>query len=70
MTFDVWTPTKQFRIVDETNYRTYTRVQFQRLLARVPELETVETYDFCYDVENPIRVTTTTEDVVFVLRKV
>ncbi|MFQ5733997.1 MAG: class I SAM-dependent methyltransferase [Planctomycetaceae bacterium] len=69
MTFDVWTPTKQFRIVDETNYRTYTREQFQRLLSRVGDLKTAATYDFRYDVDRPIRPNATTEDVVFVLRK-
>jgi SAM-dependent methyltransferase len=69
MTFDVYTPTKQFRIVDEMVYRTYTAPQMRRLLAGVPELEVVETYDFVYDVDDPITIGPATEDVVFVLRK-
>jgi hypothetical protein len=69
MTFDVYTPTKQFRIADEMEHRTYTARQMRRLLAGVPELETVETYDFVYDIHDPITIAPETEDVVFVLRK-
>ncbi|NQT40115.1 MAG: class I SAM-dependent methyltransferase [Planctomycetes bacterium] len=68
-TFDVYTPLRQFRLTDELDFRTYTAAQFRRLLARVPELEPVETYDFAYDIDEPARVTSQTEDVVFVLRK-
>ena len=68
-TFDVYTPTRQFRLADEFVFRTYTAAQFRRLLARVAHLELVETYDFAYDVDQPIRVTAETEDVVFVLRR-
>lgn len=70
MTFDVWTPTKQFRLVDEMAYRTYTAAQFRDLLSRVNALECVETYDFHYNIDRPITITATTEDVVFILRKV
>jgi len=69
MTVDVYTPTKQFQIKEEMVFRTYTLDQFRRLLARVPELETAETYDFAYDIECAIKPTKQTEDVVFVLRK-
>jgi SAM-dependent methyltransferase len=69
MTYDVYTPSKQFRIEDETRFRTYTAEQMQSLLKTVPQLEVVETYDFRYDVEWPIEITTATEDVVYVLRK-
>jgi SAM-dependent methyltransferase len=69
MTFDIYTPTRQFRIVDEMAYRTYTAKQMQSLLARVPALEVLATYDFGYDVEEPITVDDSTEDVVYVLRK-
>jgi SAM-dependent methyltransferase len=68
-TFDVYTPTRQFRLADEFVFRTYTADQFRRLLGRVPELELVATYDFAYDARRPIRVNARTEDVVFVLRK-
>ena len=35
----------------------------------LPELELIETYDFTYDVRHPIRISGTTEDVVYVLGK-
>uniref|UniRef100_A0A7C2P660 Class I SAM-dependent methyltransferase n=1 Tax=Schlesneria paludicola TaxID=360056 RepID=A0A7C2P660_9PLAN len=69
MTFDIYTPSKQFRIEDETTFRTYTAAQMQALFRAVPELEVVETYDFRYDPEWPIEINPDTEDVVYVLRK-
>jgi SAM-dependent methyltransferase len=68
-TLDVCTPTRQFRLDDEFVFRTYTAAQFRRLVGRVAELEIVETYDFAYDVDHPIRVTAQSEDVVYVLGK-
>jgi SAM-dependent methyltransferase len=68
VTFDVYTPTRQFRLAEEMAFRTYTASQFRRLLADVPELELVETYDFSYDIDNPLPVNDASEDVVFVLR--
>jgi SAM-dependent methyltransferase len=69
MTFDVYTPTRHFRIYDETDYRTYTAPQMRQLLKKVPELELVETYDFSYDIDRPVAIGPETEDVVFVLRR-
>lgn len=69
MTFDVYTPTRQFRIVDSMHYRTYTAAQFRALLKKVPELEVVETYDFAYEIDRPITVGPETEDTVFVLQR-
>ena len=69
MTFDVYTPTRHFRIADEMNYRTYTARQMHKLLAKVPQLEVVGTYDFVYEINHPIRIGPETEDVVYVLRK-
>ncbi|OYW18190.1 MAG: hypothetical protein B7Z55_11090 [Planctomycetales bacterium 12-60-4] len=69
MTYDVYTPTKQFRIQDETSFRTYSREQMQRLIDVTPQLELVDTYDFRYDVEWPIDIDDATEDVVYVLKK-
>lgn len=68
-TFDVYTPTRQFRLEDELLFRTYTAAQFSRLLRRVDELELVETYDFAYQIDEPVRVDAATEDVVYVLGK-
>jgi hypothetical protein len=69
MTYDVYTPSTQFRIEDETTFRTYTAPQMQRLIASEPRLEICETYDFRYDLEWPIEINRRTEDVVYVLRK-
>lgn len=69
MTFDVYTPKKQFRLEDRMNYRTYTARQFANLLKKVPAWDPVETYDFTYEIDEPIEITPETEDVVFVLRK-
>jgi len=69
MSFDVYTPTKQFRIEDEICFRTYTCKQLEKLLKTVPEFELTAVYDFGYDVEQPIEIGPATEDVVYVLRK-
>lgn len=69
MTFDVWTPTEQYRLVDEMNYRTYTLPQFRRLLGKVQQFELVETYDFHYQIHRPRELHAGSEDVLFILRK-
>ncbi|MDZ4685854.1 MAG: class I SAM-dependent methyltransferase [Planctomycetaceae bacterium] len=69
MTYDVYTPSKQFRIQDETMFRTYTAAQMQKLFDAAPELELVNTFDFRYDLDWPIEINGNTEDVVYVLRK-
>lgn len=69
LTINVYTPTKQIVIEDEMVYRTYSAKQMDALLAKVPEFEVVATYDFAYDLEEPIEVDADTEDVVYVLRK-
>ena len=69
MSFDIYTPTRTFRIVDEMAHRTYTAGQMADLLARVPEFEIAETYDFTYDIDDPIQIDERTEDVLYVLRK-
>lgn len=68
MTFDVYTPTRRFRIVDEMDYRIYTAADIRRLLGKVPEFDLAETYDFSYDLNEPVTIGPETEDVVFVLR--
>lgn len=67
--YEVYTPTRQFRIVDETIFRCYTRRHMNSLLKKVPAWELIETYDFHYDIDDPIQVDGETEDVVYVLRK-
>ena len=67
--FDVYTPSRQFRIEDEISFRTYTLGQLQQLLAGLPEIEVTAVYDFGYNIDEPIDPGPDTEDAVFVLRK-
>jgi len=69
MSFDVYTPTRSFRLVDQTGFRTYTARQMDDLLGRTGDLEVAAVYDFAYDLAAPIEVDGQTEDVVYVLRK-
>ena len=69
MSFDVQMPSKRLRLEDEFPFRTYSAAQFQGLLAVVEELELVATYDFNYRIDEPVRISRTTEDVIYVLRK-
>ena len=69
MTLDIWMPTKHFQIEDEMHYRTYTATQMFDLLSRVPELEHVATYDFAYDLKQPVTIGPATQDVVLILRR-
>jgi SAM-dependent methyltransferase len=69
MTYDVHTPTEQFRIEDETIFRTYTAEQMRATIASDARWEIIETYDFRYDLEWPIEIGDSTEDVMYVLRR-
>ncbi len=69
MRYDVYTPTRQFRICDEIVFRTYTSAQFDRLLKRSGCWEVAALYDFCYDLDRPIKIGPETEDVVYVLKR-
>ncbi len=69
VSYDVYTPTRQMRLEDEMNFRTYTAAQFQRLLAAVDAFDLAETFDFAYDINEPVEIDELTEDVVYVLRK-
>ncbi|MEN0109704.1 MAG: class I SAM-dependent methyltransferase [Planctomycetota bacterium] len=69
MSFDVYTPTRSFRLVDRTDFRTYTARQMADLIDRVSDLRVVAVYDFAYDLDEPIDIDGSTEDVVYVLRK-
>lgn len=70
ITYDVSTPTKTFRIEDETIFRTYNRQQMLKLLSTEPRLRLLEMYDFRYDIDWPIDLTDDTEDIMFVLQRV
>ena len=70
VTYDVYTPTRQFRITDETIFRTYTAEQMFSLFASEPRLRLLEMFDFRYDIDWPIDITEQTEDIVYVLQRV
>lgn len=69
MTFDVYMPTRSFRIEDTLVFRTYTRRQALDLVRSVKDLELVATYDFAYDIASQTQIDDSTEDIVFVMRK-
>ncbi|EGF25651.1 class I SAM-dependent methyltransferase [Rhodopirellula baltica] len=66
--FDVHTPSRSFRINDELHLRSYTPAQMNRLIAADDQWECLATYDFAYDMDDPITVDASTEDVVYVLQ--
>ena len=69
MIMDIYTPTQSRQIEDELVFRTYTAPQLRRLLAEVPELELVATYDFRYRLDAPTEIAADTQDVVLILRR-
>ena len=69
MSFDVYTPTRQFRIVDQIEFRTYTADEMLKLVAKHPQFELTSVYDFGYDINCPREIGPAAEDVVLVLRK-
>jgi len=69
ITMDVDMPTDGFRTVCEATLRLYDVAEIRKLFGRVREFELVETYDFLYDADDPIKLDEYSSDVVFVLRK-
>jgi SAM-dependent methyltransferase len=69
LTLDVYTPTRHLKIRDDMFYRTYNKRQMESLIASVPDWEIAETYDFAYEIDQPIQVDAKTEDVVYILRR-
>lgn len=71
MRYDIWTPTNHETLDDKFNFRTYTKKQFEEeLLKGIPEFEIAATYDFSYDLNQPIQVDDHSEDVVYILKRV
>ena len=69
MSFDVYTPSRQFRIVDQIDFRTYTARQLAGLLKKHPQFALTSVYDFGYDISDPLEIGPSTEDVVLILQK-
>jgi SAM-dependent methyltransferase len=57
------------RMQDEFDYRMYTAAQIRELIASVPHLEIVETFDFWYNLNDPQKLDNDAIDVLFVLRR-
>jgi hypothetical protein len=57
------------RMQDEFDYRMYTAAQIRELIASVPQLEIVETFDFWYNLNDPQKLDNDAIDVLFVLRR-
>ena len=71
MRYDIWTPTNHATLDDEFNFRTYTKTQFEEeLLKEIPEFEITATYDFSYNLNQPLQVDDHSEDVVYILKRV
>jgi len=68
MQYDIYTPTRQFRIRDKLRFRTYTAEQFCQLIHRVDGLNVEAVFDFQYDLSEPVHLDDRTEDAIFILR--
>jgi len=64
--FTAQTPNKTVHLLDRFPFRTYTLAQFRQLLHKVRRFEVVQTYNFTFE---PCQPNSSSEDVVFVLRK-
>ena len=69
MSFDIYTPTRQFQIRDELKFRMYSADQFSSLVRKAKGLEIEEIYDFRYDTRHAVELGPDVEDVVFILKK-
>lgn len=62
---------KAVRVQTDMTLRSYTLAQLKKLLAQVPELQLVESYDFWYDIDEPVKLTRQDScDTLLVLRRV
>lgn len=62
-------PGRAIRFRDEFPLRIYTARQFRRLLAKVPQWELADVYDFWYEIDHPMQLSDQTADCVFILRR-
>jgi SAM-dependent methyltransferase len=62
-------PQRTWRLRTEFPLRMYTGTQFRRLLARVPEFELCDVFDFWYEIDSPLPFDDELTDAVFVLRR-
>jgi SAM-dependent methyltransferase len=67
--FDIHKPTEAFRIDDCLVLRSYTYRQFESLVKKVPEWTIEQAYDFSYNINEPIEIDESTEDIVYILKR-
>lgn len=61
---------QEVRLRTDFYFRLYSAAQLRRTIRAAGGFELVETYDFWYDIEEPIKLNDDVEDVVLVLRRV
>jgi len=69
LSMDVDAPGERLRVQSLMTLRLYNLQEFLELLSRAPPLQLVATYDFLYDVDDPIQLDEFSSDVVVVLRR-
>lgn len=60
---------KERRLRHDFEFRMYTAAQFRRLLAKVPQFELLDVYDFWYEIDEPLTLDNKISDTVFILKK-
>ncbi len=67
--FEIYRPTDSIRIDDCLALRSYTWKQFASMIKKVPEWTIETAYDFSYDINDPIEIDASTQDVVYILKR-
>jgi hypothetical protein len=62
-------PQGNLKLLTEFNLRTYTARQLRSLLAKVPEFELLDVFDYNYDLTRPLRLNDELSDTILILRK-
>jgi SAM-dependent methyltransferase len=70
MQYDIYTPTRQFQIINRVKFRTYTCAQIKRLVKSSDQFRLIECFDFRYDLDEPVELENSLQDVVLVLQRV
>jgi SAM-dependent methyltransferase len=69
VTMRVRTPAKDFKVRTEFPLRLYTAEQLRSLLAKVPQFQLCDVFDFCYEIDDPLELDDEISDTVLVLRR-
>jgi hypothetical protein len=69
VSYEIYTPSQQWQLYNEMEFRTYTAPQFEKLIRDEGSFSIHAIHDFSYDVEDEVELDEYTEDVVFILRR-